>query len=101
MDRAGRVLDICAFLHRNYLVNEQWVTVGEYARYAQMSVSPHLRGIFTWMLDNHILTMQPEPYRAGVMYTFALDYKAIEQPDAAWLKDEMIRRVGWQEGLLI
>lgn len=100
MSARERELDLMAFLHRNYLVNEQWVTVGEYARFAKLSKSPYLTSVFKGLLDKGLLTMQQEPYRATVMYTFALNYRKIEAcyPDE---KHEMITRVGaWQESPL-
>lgn len=100
MDRVGRALDICAFLHRNYLVNGQWATVGEYARFAGISKSPHLIGLFHEMLDQGLITVQQEPYRATVMYTFAVNYQHVEK-SYPQVKKELIERVGvWQEVLL-
>lgn len=97
MSLRERELDIMAFLHRNYLVNEQWITVGEYARFAQLSKSPYLSSMFHGLLDKGAVTMQQEPYRATICYTFALNYEKIE---ACYphIKHEMITRVGgWQE----
>ena len=99
MSGSQRELDIMAFLHRNYLVDEQWVTVGEYARFAQLSKSPYLSSMFRGLLDEGLITVQQEPYRATICYTFALNYEKIE---ACYphLKHEMIARVGgWQERL--
>jgi len=100
MDREGRSLDIACFLHRNYLVSGQWVTVGEYARYANISASPHLRGIFAELLDTGVVTVQEEPYRATVRYTFRLNYEQINEFFQR-LKVQITQRVGaWQDALL-
>lgn len=100
MSRSERQLDIMAFLHRNRLVNDQWVTVGEYARFAQVSRSPYLSSLFHDLLDEGMIEMQKEPYRATWMFTFSLNYKKIEDyyPHT---KHEMVNRVGaWQGELL-
>jgi len=100
MSAEERQLDIMAFLHRNYLASGQWVTVGEYARFAKLSRSPYLTSVFSGLLDARLITMQEEPYRATVMYTFALNYEKIERFNPH-IKQEMINRVGsWQERLI-
>lgn len=98
--RGERELDIMAFLHRNYLMSGQWVTVGEYARFAGITRSPYLQTMFAKLLDEGMITMQQEPYKAVVKYTFALNYDKI---NACYphTKHEMIARVGsWQESLI-
>lgn len=98
MKADDRVVDVCAFLHRNYLVNEQWVTTGEYARFARLSNSPYLRGVFSRLLDWGVLEVQEEPYKASKKFTFRLNYKAFESEDASWLKSAIMQKVGyWQE----
>ncbi len=100
MKREDRALDVACFMHRNYLVNGQWITVGEYARFANVSPSPHLRGLFAEMLDAGILTMQAEPYKATTKYTFALNYEHIEEGWFQSLKLAITKKVGrWQEKL--
>jgi hypothetical protein len=98
MDRAGRVKDILLFLHRNYLVNGQWVTIGEYARFATISKSPHLRQIFKQLSDEKIITFQVENYKATVMQTFAVDYEHVSKLYPHIKK--ILMDIGWQEELL-
>jgi len=97
MTGQGREMDILAFLHRNRIVNDQWVTVGEYARFAGISRSPYLTKVFNNLIDRCWLSMQQEPYRATVMYTFSPNYEHIEKyyPE---VKTELIQKVGaWKE----
>jgi hypothetical protein len=97
MSKGERQLHLMAFLHRNYMVNRQWVTIGEYARFALISRSPYIQSVFAELLDEGMILMQQEPYRATIKYTFALNYEKIEAcyPHT---KHEMITRVGgWKE----
>jgi hypothetical protein len=98
MERAGRVKDILLFLHRNYLVNGQWVSVGEYARFARVSKSPHLRQIFAQLCAEKIITFQDEPYKATIARTFAIDYESVTKlyPHIR----QILMEIGWQESLL-
>lgn len=98
LDRAGRVKDILLFLHRNYLINGQWVTVGEYARFAAISKSPHLRQIFKQLEAEKIVTSQQENYKATFMKTFKVDYDNVSKvyPHIR----QILMEIGWQEGLL-
>ena len=100
MDREGRALDIACFLHRNYMMSRRWVTVGEYARYAGISASPHLRGLFAELLDLCVVTVREEPYKKTVKYTFALNYDHVSE-FYTQLKQQIVNKVGtWQEKLL-
>lgn len=98
MSREGREQDILKFLHRNWLMNEQRVSLGEYARFAGISKSPHLRNIFASMFDHGLVEMIAENYRATVVYVFKPNYEHISKfyPQIKAILTDM----GWQEQLL-
>jgi hypothetical protein len=97
-DREGRRIDILLFMHRNYMVSGQWITVGDYARHASISTSPYIRHEFAELEALHVITSQTEPYKATWQRTYALAYEqiAIEFPDLKTALSEF----GWQERLI-
>ena len=98
VSREERIADILKFLHSNWLVNEQRVSIGEYARFARMSKSPHLRQIFLHLLDAGMVEVIPEKYRATVVYVFKPNYEHIAKfyPEIK----RILMDIGWQEALL-
>jgi SOS-response transcriptional repressor LexA len=79
MNGAGRVKDILLFLHREYLMTGMSQTVGEYARFAGMAKSPHLRNMFSELVRENILTMKPETYKSTVMYVYKINYPYVSK----------------------
>lgn len=79
MDRAGRELDICKFINSHYVRFGAMPTLGDYARHAHVSKSPHLRAIFFEMIDSAVLIVEQKPYRATIKYVFGLNYEYIKE----------------------
>jgi hypothetical protein len=98
MDREGRIEDILKFLHRNWLMNQRRMSLGEYARFAGISKSPHLRNVFEDMLDRGVIDIKGDNYRNTVIYTFKPNYDYISKYYPKL--NQVLTTIGGQEQLL-
>jgi hypothetical protein len=80
------------------MVSDEGSTVGQYARKAGISASPHLRGIYKELLEANILIKTSVNYKAVRMDLYEINRDTVSElyPDIR----EFLTEIGWQERLL-
>ena len=97
LDRVGRVKDILLFLHREKMASDSWSSVGDYARFAGISKSPHLKQMFGQLWREGIIRKEEVDYRATIMHLYQIDYANVSKlyPHIR----QILMEIGWQEEL--